>query len=176
MEPAWHELVEQRSFFLFLKHWRVVDWEVQLRPLLFLTVAWAVIPDAKIRKLCWAAGLVSLSGLALAAIPDLVAPLPILLQGQAWRWVWITCTVGLCMVAPSALLAWRIGGWGRLCASLLVMGWVFPPIDGEFAFAGAGLVWAARAHVSDSKRVLEFSAYIVVGNHLSMDGHQRMAN
>jgi hypothetical protein len=163
MEPAWVEMVEQRSFFLFLKDWRVVDWEVQLRPLLFLAVAQAVIADAKIRKLCWAAGLVGLSGLALAAVPDVIGPIPILLQGQAWRWVWITCTVALCMVAPSASLAWRIGGWGRLCASLMVMGWVFPPIDGEFAFAAAGLIWAARSYTRDSKRVLEFAAYTIVG-------------
>jgi hypothetical protein len=67
------------------------------------------------------------------------------------------------MVAPSASLAWRTGGWGRLCASLMVMGWVFPPIDGEFAFAAAGLIWAARSYTRDSKRVLEFAAYTVVG-------------
>jgi hypothetical protein len=163
MEPAWFEMVEQRSFFLFLKDWRLDDWEVQLRPLLFLAVAQAVIAEAKIRKLCCAAILVGMSGLALAAVPDVVGPIPILLQGQAWRWVWITCTVALCMVAPSASLAWRIGGWGRLCASLMVMGWVFPPIDGEFAFAGAGLIWAAQSYTRDSKRVLEFAAYAVVG-------------
>ena len=163
MEPAWREVVEQRSFFLFLKDWRVIDWEVQFRPLLFLAVAWAVIPDARSRKLCWAAGLVGLSGLALAAVPDVIGPIPILLQGQAWRWVWITCMVALCMVAPSASLAWRIGGWGRLCASLMVMGWIFPPVDGEFAFAGAGLIWAARSYLRDSKRTLDFAAYAVVG-------------
>ena len=163
MDPMWLEVVEERSMFLFLKDWRVVDWEAQLRPLLFLAVAQAVIADAKIRKLCWAAGLVGLSGLALAAVPDVIGPIPILLQGQAWRWIWITCTVALCMVAPSAVVAWRIGGWGRLCASLLVMGWVFPPIGGEFAFAGAGLVWAARSYLRDSKRALDFAAYAVVG-------------
>jgi hypothetical protein len=163
MDPKWLEVVEERSMFLFLKDWRVVDWEVQLRPLLFLALAQAVIADAKIRKLCWAAVLVGMSGLALAAVPDAVGPIPILLQGQAWRWVWITCTVALCMVAPSASLAWQIGGWGRLCASLMVMGWVFPPIDGEFAFAAAGLIWAVRSYTRDSKRVLEFAAYTVVG-------------
>jgi len=163
MDPKWLEVVEERSMFLFLKDWRVVDWEVQLRPLLFLALAQAVIADAKIRKLCWAAVLVGTSGLALAAVPDVVGPIPILLQGQAWRWVWITCTVALCMVAPSASRAWQIGGWGRLFASLMVMGWVFPPMDGEFAFAAAGLIWAARSYTRDSKRVLEFASYTVVG-------------
>ena len=163
MDPKWLEVVEERSMFLFLKNWRVVDWEVQLRPLLFLAVAQAIIGDAKIRKLCWAAGLVGLSGLALAAVPDVIGPIPILLQSQVWRWVWITCTVAACMVAPSASLAWRTGGWGRLCASLMIMGWVFPPIDGEFAFAAAGLIWAARSYTRDSKRLLDFAAYTVVG-------------
>jgi hypothetical protein len=45
----------------------------------------------------------------------------------------------------------------------MVMGWIFPPIDGEFAFAGAGLVWAARSHLRDSERALDFAAYAVVG-------------
>jgi hypothetical protein len=163
MDPAWLEMVEERTVFLFLKDWYLVDWEVQLRPLLSLVLALVIIEDPKIRKLCWAAGLVGLSGLALAAIPDVIGPIPILLQGQAWRWVWITCTVAACMVAPSALLAWRTGGSGRLCAALLVMGWVFLPIDGEFAFAGAGLVWAARSHIRDSERALNFAAYAVFG-------------
>jgi hypothetical protein len=163
MEPAWLEVVEQRSMFLFLRDWRVVDWELQLRPLMFLALAQAVIADTKVRKLCWAASLVGLSGLALAAVPDLVGPIPILLQGQAWRWFWITCMVALCMVAPSASLVWRIGGWGRLCASLMVMGWVFPPISAEFAFAGAGLVWAARSHLRDFKKALDIAAYAIVG-------------
>jgi hypothetical protein len=43
------------------------------------------------------------------------------------------------------------------------MGWVFPPVDGEFAFAAAGLIWATRSYTRDSKRVLEFAAYTVVG-------------
>jgi hypothetical protein len=106
---------------------------------------------------------VSLSGLALAAIPDVIGPIPILLQGQAWRWVWIACTIAACIVAPTALLAWRTGGSGRLCAALLVMGWVFLPIAGEFAFAGAGLAWAARSHIRDSGRALNFAAYAVLG-------------
>jgi hypothetical protein len=163
MDPNWLELVEERSMFLFLRHWRVVDWEVQLRPLLFLAVAQAIIGDAKVRKLCWSAILVGVSGLALAAIPDVVGPIPILLQGQAWRWIWITCTLALCMLAPSVSLAWKIGGWGRLCAALMVMGWLFPAIDGEFAFAGTGLIWMARSYTRDSKRVLEFAAYAVIG-------------
>ena len=163
MDPAWLEVVEERSDFLFLKNWYWVDWEVQLRPLLSLVVALVIIEDPKIRKLCGAAGLVGLSGLALAAIPDVIGPIPILLQGQAWRWVWIACTVAACMVAPSALLAWRTGGWGRLCAALLIMGWVFPPIDGEIAFAGAGLAWAARWHIRGSRRVFNFVAYAVFG-------------
>jgi hypothetical protein len=163
MDPAWLEMVEERSMFLFLKYWRVADWELQLRPLVFLALAQAIIADPKIRKLCWAAGLVGLAGLALAAIPDVIGPIPIVLQGQAWRWVWITCTVAACLVAPSASLAWRSGGWGRLCASLLVMGWIFSPIDGEFAFAGAALVWAARSQLRDSERALNFAAYAVVG-------------
>jgi hypothetical protein len=163
MEAAWLEVVEQRSMFLFLKEWRIADWEVQLRPLLFLALAQVIIADPRVRKLCWAACLLGLLGLALAAIPDAIGPIPILLQGQAWRWGWITCTVALCMLAPCASLTWRIGGWGRLCASLMVMGWVFPPINAEFAFAGAGLVWAARSHIRDYKKVLDIAAYAVVG-------------
>jgi hypothetical protein len=163
MDRMWLEVVEERSMFLFLKDWRVVDWEVQLRPLVFLVLAQAVVADAKIRKLCWAAILVGMSGLALAAIPDVVGPISILLQGQAWRWVWITCTVALCMLAPIASLSWQISGWGRLCASLMLMGWLFPPIGGEFAFAAAGLIWAVRSHIRDSKRALDIAAYAVIG-------------
>jgi hypothetical protein len=163
MAPAWLEVVEERTMFLFLKDWRAVDWEVQLRPLLFLAVAQAIIGDARVRKLCWAAGLVGLSGLALAAVPDVVGPIPILLQGQAWRWIWITCTIAACLTAPSALIAWRSGGWGPLCASVLVAGWVFTPINGELAFAGAAAIWAMRSHTRDPGRTAKLAAYAVAG-------------
>src|SRR5258708_33121869 len=67
------------------------------------------------------------------------------------------------MAPPARLLAGGVGGGGRPGSSLLFMGLISPPIDGEFAFAGAGLVWAARSHIRDSKRALDFAAYAVVG-------------
>ena len=176
MEPAWHELVEQRSFYIFLKHWRAVDWEVQLRPLLFLSLAWAVIPDAKIRKLCWAAALVGLSGLALAAIPDLIGPIPILLQGQAWRWVWISCTVALCMVAPSASLAVADRWLGTALRVLDGHGldipadkWRIRLRGGRIGLGGTIASWRFQANA-------RFRGLYRRWHHLSMDRHATCGN
>ena len=130
MDPAWLEVVRERSQFLFLQLWKVHDWDQNARPFLCLAVtAWAI-DDAKIRKLCIAAALVGAAGLAVALISSLLGPVALLLQGQAWRWVWITSLVSVVLLPMTAMRLWRDERCGPLCAILLISAWTFSPIDG----------------------------------------------
>ena len=150
----WLEMVKQRSQYLFLQVWRWHDWDVQLRPLLCLTLASLVTERPRVRSLCWGAMLVGVTGLVVALIASTIGPVAILLQGQAWRWMWVTGFISVLMLAPTAHRLWRDPGCGTICATLLVAGWTFPPVDGSLMAAAALVLWCLRRHVRPESRIL----------------------
>ncbi|HME38526.1 MAG TPA: hypothetical protein VKG63_06145 [Steroidobacteraceae bacterium] len=148
MDEAWLEVVRERSQFLFVQLWSLHDWSVNIQPFVYLTFTAIVLPDQRIRKLCFAAALVGAAGLALASIGSLIGPIAALVQGQAWRWVWITVFVSAVLLPATALEVWRDEKCGPLCVLLLVSGWTLPAVDGTACAALALTAWSVRAHVS----------------------------
>jgi hypothetical protein len=148
MDAPWLEVVRERSQFLFLQLWSIHDWDVNARPFIYLAFAAIAVPDERIRKLCAAAALVGAAGLAVAFIGGLIGPVAILVQGQAWRWVWITVFIGAALIPFTALQVWRDERCGPLCALLLVSGWTWPGVDGTACVSLALIFWLARAHIS----------------------------
>ena len=108
MDVAWLEVVRERSQFLLLQFWRANDWSLNARPFLSLSLGVLVIDDARVRKIGAAAMLVGATGLMLALIASLVGPVAILLQGQAWRWVWVTSFASVLLLAPTLRALWRL--------------------------------------------------------------------
>jgi hypothetical protein len=147
MDAEWYEVVRERSVFLFLQYWHVGDWTRNARPFLSLALTALVLPDARVRKLCIASILVGGTGLAVALIGSLVGPIAVMIQGQAWRWEWITCFVSVLLLAPAAAAMYRDTRCGPLCAVLLIAGWTFMPVDGAACVALALLLWLAREHI-----------------------------
>jgi MFS family permease len=148
MDPAWLEVVRERSQFLFLQYWSRSDWELAARPLLCLALSALVLPADRGRRLCLAALLVGASGLAVALIAGTIGPVAVLLQGQAWRWMWVTSFVAVLLVVPTAFAVWREPRGGPLCAVLMVMAWTFPEIDGCEPAAAALALFVLRHHLS----------------------------
>ena len=103
IDDPWLEVVRERSQFLFLQLWATHDWGVNAQPILALGFTAVAVPDKRIRKLCAAAALVGAAGLAVAFIGGFIGPVAILVQGQAWRWVWITVFIGALLVLFTAL-------------------------------------------------------------------------
>lgn len=147
MDGQWLEVVRERSQFLFLKYWHLSDWEMHARILLCLAISALSSDDARLRRLCASAALVGVTGLIIALIASSLGPTPILLQGQAWRWFWVTGFVSVLTILPTALRLWKGGGCGAVCATLLVAGWTFSPINGTFLVAAALCLWSLRGHV-----------------------------
>jgi hypothetical protein len=148
MDTPWLDVVRERSQFLFLQLWSVHDWDINAQPFISLGVTAIAVTDDRIRKLCAAGALVGAAGLAVAFIGGLIGPVAILVQGQAWRWVWITVFIGAALVPLTALQVWRDRSAGPLCALLLVSGWTLPGIDGTVCISLALIFWLTRAQVS----------------------------
>jgi hypothetical protein len=159
MDPGWLEMVRERSQFVFLQLWRLRDWELNIQPLLSLLLTMVVLCDARIRALCGSALTVGVAGLALALVAGVIGPVAILLQGQAWRWLWVPHLVGLLLVVPTVFYLWRSGECGPLCAVLLLVGWLFAATGGVYWVAASLSLWAGRRHVPESAGpYLRFSA------------------
>jgi hypothetical protein len=141
MDAAWVEVVRERSQFLFLPLWSVRDWEVNTRPFLYLGFTAIAVPDRRIRALCAAAGLVGAAGIAVAWIGSVIGPVAVIVQGQAWRWVWISVFVSVLLLPGVALKVWRDDACGPLCVLLLVLGWTLPIDIGMACISLALAVW-----------------------------------
>jgi MFS family permease len=147
MDAPWLEVVRERSQFLFLQLWSMHDWYINLQPFACLGFTAIVMPDNRLRKLCAAAALVGAAGLAVALIGGLIGPVAVLVQGQAWRWVWIAVLVSAVLLTPTALQVAREDKCGLFCALLLVLGWVTPGLPGIACVGLATIVWLMRSHI-----------------------------
>jgi hypothetical protein len=148
MDPTWMEVVRERSQFLLLQYWRFQDWELNLRPFICLTITAVTIRDARIRKLSTGAILVGAAGMVVALVASNIGHVAILLQGQAWRWVWISGFVSALLIPFTAMELWRDLKCGPICTLLLIAGWMFGPVDGTACVSLALIVYLARANIS----------------------------
>jgi hypothetical protein len=147
MDAPWLAVVRERSQFLFLQLWSIHDWDINAQPFISLAFTAIAVTDDRIRKLCAAAALVGTAGLAVALIGGLIGPVAILVQGQAWRWIWITVFVGVALIPVTALRVWRDEACGPLCALLLVWSWALPRGGGTACATLAVICWISRGYV-----------------------------
>jgi hypothetical protein len=148
MDAEWLSIVRERSQFLFLQLWSLKDWDINVRPLLFLAFI-AGVHDARLRRFCIAAVALSACGLAVALIACLAGPVAVLVQGQAWRWIWIACLLSTLLLPETLLRVWRDEKCGRLCAVLLIGGWVGPAFADSACILLTLWLWSMRAHIGE---------------------------
>ncbi len=145
MDPAWLDVVRERSQFLFLQLWSFRDWNLNARPFFSLALTVLAVHDSGIRKICYAGAVVGATGLAIAGVAVLVSPIALLVQGQAWRWVWITAFLSVLVLPATILQVWRDERCGSLCALLLVMSWTLAANSGLLCISLAMFLWVFRA-------------------------------
>jgi len=149
MDPAWSGVVQERSQFLFLQLWSFRDWTLNARPFFCLAITALAVRDKRIHKLCVAAAIVGATGLAVAVVASLIGPIALLVQGQAWRWVWITVFVSILLLPTTFLQIWRDKKRGPLCALLLIAGWTLTATNGLACVSLALVLWATRTRIGD---------------------------
>ena len=172
MDSAWLEVVQERSQFLFLNLWSAADWKLNIQPFLSLVITALSVPDTRIRKLCAGATLVGLAGLAVAAVASYVTPIALMIQGQAWRWVWITDFVCILLLAPTALHLWRDPQCGPLCCGLFVIGWTYSPVDGFTCVSIALMLWLTRPYIADrAAPYLRWAGYVLIVAAAALTAH-----
>jgi hypothetical protein len=163
MDPNWLEMVRERSQFVFLQLWRPADWETNARPFVSVALGMLVIRDGRVRTFCAAAMIVGGAGLGIAFVAGVVGPTAALLQGQAWRWTWVTGLASVLMLAPTVLQVWRSERCGPLCAALLLVGWLVSVLDGVYFLAAALCLWCGRKHIAAGAAPYLRAAAMLIG-------------
>ena len=126
---------------------RFCDWELNARPFFYLAFTALAVQDDRVRNLCVAAAVVGVAGIGVALIASIVGPAALLVQGQAWRCIWIPAFVALLLLAPTALRTWQDDRCGPLCVILLVSGWTLSAVDGTACVSVALLLWIMRPYI-----------------------------
>jgi hypothetical protein len=148
VDKGWLHVIRERSQFLLLPLWSLRDWSLNARPFVCLVFTVLVFQEFRIRKLCAVVMLVGTVGVIIALIGSTLGPIAILLQGQAWRWVWPCVFISALLLPLTVLKIWQDERCGPLCALLLVCGWIFPATNGTACVSLALIIWLARAHIS----------------------------
>lgn len=158
IDSTWLEVTRHRSLFLFTDRWRAPDWEIQSIVLLTLALGAVALPDGIARKLMASALCVGAAGLVLAVISSQVLESRILLQGQPWRWLWISRVVATACLPLLIAMLWNRGRPSTSVAMLLAAGWLLsatgafrevPPIGvGGLLCALACCIHLMRGHIT----------------------------
>jgi hypothetical protein len=148
MDPAWLSIVRERSQFLFLRLWSYRDWELNVRPFFYLAFIALAAQDGRVRRLCVAAAIVGAAGLAVAFIADRVGPVALLVQGQAWRWLWTAVFVSALLLPATIAQIWSEEKCGPLCAVLLLLGLTLPAVNGTACVSLSLILWLMRPRFS----------------------------
>jgi hypothetical protein len=149
MDRDWLEIVRERSVFLFPQLWSASDWEMNALPFVSLAISATALRDPRIQKLSIALAVVGVMGLAISLVAATIGPVGLFIQGQAWRWVWITRFTSIIFLAPTLLKLLGEGKFGPLCALLMVFGWTFSPLEGLACLTMALLFRSARHHLAN---------------------------
>ena len=144
IDGAWLAVVRERSQFLFLQLWRLTDWKGNALPFASLTLTLLAVREQRMRQLAWASMLVGATGLAIAWIASAIGPVAILMQGQAWRWMWIPSFTSILLLAPTLRWMWQDGKCGPACVLLLIAGWTCSALDLWGCIGLTLILWLAR--------------------------------
>jgi hypothetical protein len=147
MDTDWLDVVKERSQFLFLQLWSLRDWDVNLRPCIYLSFMALAVDDARTRNFCVACIIVGLSGLGVGLAAGIIGPVAILVQGQAWRWIWLAGIASVLLLPSTLLRVWRDEKCGPLCSVLLICGWALSSVVGSACLLIAITLWLMRSHI-----------------------------
>ena len=140
-DPAWLELVRQRSPYLFLAHWQLDDWSRAAVTLTTLIMGIRSLPSTDGRILSRITLATVMSGFLLTLIACDGLRIVLLTELQPWRWHWLGAVVAALLLPEIVRALWSKETAGRTSALLLIAAWVFA--TDVYALAAAGMALLA---------------------------------
>jgi hypothetical protein len=163
VDPVWRAALQDGVPYLLTDQWYFVDWQRCAVTLVTPACAMLALPAGVQRRCAAAALLLGCTGMALAIFASSVAPVALFLQGQPWRWLWVTRAVAVLLFAPLAMALWRRGAASRGVLVLLMLAWIgSEDVLGLPAALLALLALLLDAHPKNAPRAAVWVAWVPV--------------
>ena len=123
MDAQWLRIIEDFTPYVLTTTWSLSDLQSAAAALATLTCAMLLPLTPAARRVALATMAVGTAGLLLTAIACRYAPAAIVIQGQAWRWMWTATLAGVVLLVPVGEALWSRGAAGRAALALLAVSW-----------------------------------------------------
>ena len=164
VDHEWLRILRLRSEHLFLDRWTPADWNNTVLTLLTLLLASLMIVPGQVKRAATCAMWLGLAGLLLTEFSSDIWHLKILMQGQPWRWLWISRFFAITLMPIAIYCAWTSGRSGRTSAVMLAAAWlvVVPVSSSSMVLAMIGsmlalvslVAWLTRNRLPETTRKL----------------------
>jgi hypothetical protein len=144
-DAAWLEPINAFSDYLFVLGWHFSDWSQLCMPAAVLVIGFLTSSTPLVRKLCAAALIMSVCGLATTFIFCDALHVVIFTQVQPWRWLWLAQAIAVLFLPVIVPTCWRAGVLGRATILLLVSGWELRDLPAAPIVLVGAMVCAATA-------------------------------
>lgn len=162
-DPEWWPMAD-RVPHLVLGQWTIHDWARVVTVLsTLLTGALCLEPAA--RRLSIAMLVTCLATLLLAWVGGDLLKVVVIVQGQAWRSLWLAAAIATLLLPWIVVSFWQGGGIRRSSALLLITAWVVGPMSLALLFsipAAVTALWATARGSERSMRLATVGAGIVL--------------
>ncbi len=145
IDAAWDGFFRDYAGYLYAANWRIVDWMRVVPALLTLLIGVRLLETPAARRLGAAALMTALLGIAIMVIGADWLRLPLVLQGQGYRWMWPAVLLGPLLLPAVALQLWRSHGHGRAALLALAALWIARGESFGVAVAAVAALFASIA-------------------------------
>jgi hypothetical protein len=152
-DPEWFAMLHSRLQYAFPSLWSRADWGHASVPLATLAVGALSTRTASLRRVCCAALVTGLCGLAVSLLASDLLHIVLVAQVQTWRWMWLANVVAVLTMAVTAQDCWEGGKAARAAILLLAGSWICLDQSLTLVTAPLAVIVAAVAHrVTDDRR------------------------
>jgi hypothetical protein len=164
VDTAWLGVIERRSWFLLVSHWRHSDWLRAVVPIASLVAAAGILKGTPAGGLAKATIAVCLAGLATSYVAGDLMPVAIVMQSQPWRTLWVTTLVAVVLLPAMCQSAWSGSLLERASSLVLISAWLDVSSDAAapLAVLSVALAYWPRTHDPRVVKLLTKGAWAIL--------------
>jgi hypothetical protein len=139
-DDEWLWLLQSGLKYLWVSEWSLVTWSPLLVSLITLAIGAVVLERSRARSLCKASLIAALGGIVLAYLGGDVLHIVPVVQGQPYRWLWLSMLLSLLLLPLIVTRTWLREGCGKTATLLLISAWLCMSEPYGIAIAALALV------------------------------------
>jgi hypothetical protein len=124
LDAEWREVIDLHGGYLFVSTWEFNDWMRTAAALATLGVGARFVESEVARRLCIAAIITAVAGVAIALVLADWLEFALVLQGQGYRWLWPAVLLAALLLPAIGQSLWRAGAAARATLLVLAALWV----------------------------------------------------